>query len=209
MIGRDGNKQSAEQWTKEIEAATNAVVAENVTEENLTASEKPTSNLKGNGAELGRKTISTMDVRVLEGEKGLGSERTLGNGAPDTRALGNGAAILGAAEQVQEMAERDNGYGREYEPGISTVGEESRTEAEMRLAQDAENLWNENNPKGDSDARIVAKSQEEHGKAAAAEVGNFLAKKSFTVSDLVGWYSERQNAALLDMENPHPIGSRN
>lgn len=209
MIGRDGNKQSAEQWTEEIEAVTNAAVAKNAAEGGLSVGEKTADNLRVDGVELGRKAISTMDVRVPEGERGIGTEGSFGNDNPDTRALGNGAAILGAAERVQEMAERDNGYGGEYKPGVSTVGEESKTEMEMRLAQDAENLWNENNPRGDSDARIVAKSQEEHGKAAAAEVGNFLAKKSFMVSDLVGWYSERQNAALLDMENPHPIGSRN
>ncbi len=209
MIGRDGNKQSAEQWTEEIEAVTNAAVAKNAAEGGLSVGEKTADNLRMDGVELGRKAISTMDVRVPEGERGIGAEGSFGYDTSDTRALGNGAVILGAAERVQEMAERDNGYGGEYEPGVSTVGEESKTEVEMRLAQDAENLWNENNPKGDSDARIVAKSQEEHGKAAAAEVGNFLAKKSFMVSDLVGWYSERQNAALLDMENPHPIGSRN
>ena len=198
MIGRDGNRQDAQRLTEEIDAATNVATAANEmavqTEveaakagnlgagvlENLEGGASE-PNLDSTRAELGRKIISSADVEATET----------------------------AAEQVQMMAERDNGYGDEYQPGVSTVGEESEEQIKMRLAQEAQNRWNEDHPSESNSAKIVARSQEEHGKAAAKEVGSFLSKKGYEVNSLEKWYKERRNQALLDFENPHPIGSGN
>lgn len=216
MIGRDEGKKSAREMTAEIEAATNVSstdgdvgggVGGEVVQAGNSTSERPGSR------DLGRQAIFTPGVSVPKTEMNVPE---MGTGALETgvNATGSSGETMSAEqrydeERVTEIAEREDGYASEYEPGVSTVGEESKREIKERRAEDDENLRNENDPGRDSEAKIMARSQEERGSLVAQEVGGFLRRKDFAVSELEKLYREQRDKMLLDFENPRTIGGRN
>lgn len=223
MIGRDESKKRAQEVTAEIEAAT-SVAAEAAS---LASAETAQEQISMRNPVLGREAISSMQGRVpsdqnlatqwaerqvkydaeTESIKTPGADRELGRQAifgPEQPSFEQANANL-----VKEMAEQDNGYGNEYESGVSTVGEESRREQREHRAEDDENLRNEIDPKRDSEAKIMARSQEERGRLVASGAGRFLSRKNYLPSEMLSWYQEQRNAMLLDFENPRRLGDRN
>lgn len=183
--GQAGNLAQAENWADNQVAEDRRVIAED-----RRTMAQPGMN---QAAELGRSAIfsnAETNVGNLEG----------GNG---------GMAERRDEAKVEGVAERDNGYGTEYEPGVSTVGEASKLERRERAADDQENLRNEIDPKRDNEAKIMARSQEERGKAAARWSGELLRRRNFVVSEFISEFRKEQDGMLNDFEVPHPIGSRN
>lgn len=230
--------KNARELTAEIEAATNAnlgreaisnmlggVPAEQGQAENLAQAE----NWAANQATEDRRAIAedrrTMAQLGMNQTAELGrsaifsnAETTGGNLEGGDGGMASGSEMAGGnaglmerrdEAKVEGMAERDNGYGTEYEPGVSTVGEASKLERRERAADDRENLRNEIDPKRDNEAKIMAHSQEERGKAAARWSGELLRRRNFVVSEFISEFRKEQDGMLNDFEVPHPIGSRN
>lgn len=217
--------KNARELTAEIEAATNAnlgreaisnmpggVPAEQGQAGNLAQAE----NWAANQSVEDRRAIAE-DRRTMA-QPGMNQTAELGRSAIFSDAEttggnlegGNGGMLERRDEaKVEGMAERDNGYGTEYEPGVSTVGEASKLERRERAADDRENLRNEIDPKRDNEAKIMAHSQEERGKAAARWSGELLRRRNFVVSEFISEFRKEQDGMLNDFEVPHPIGSRN
>lgn len=89
------------------------------------------------------------------------------------------------------------------------VGDETPLQVQENLEAQAENLRNEEDPKRDFEARIVAKSEEELARVAMREVEKFTHKGVFSPADVVKMHRILGDRALSRMENPHPIGRGN
>ncbi len=89
------------------------------------------------------------------------------------------------------------------------VGDETPLQVQENLEAQAENLRNEENPKRDFEARIVAKSEEELARVAMRETEKFTHKGVFSPADVVKMHRILGDKALNSMENPHPIGRGN
>lgn len=184
-IGQD--RRTARELTEEIDRATDGAVAE-----------------MARDAQENQDIQDSQDVRALQG---LGRETAGG--------LGGKILTYGGTEQrrenerVYEMAEIDNGYGREMMPGVSQVGEESGRQIAEREAWDAENRRNEDNPKRDGEARIMARDQGGIARETAEQIEIQTRQRAFTVSDIEKMWLRASAAMREAYENPYKLGERN
>ncbi len=197
-IGQD--RQTARELTEEIDRATDGAVAEMAQNE-----ARSSQNAQmGRGMRENQDIQDAQDVRALQG---LGRETAGG--------LGGKILAYGGAEQqrenerVYEMAEIDNGYGREMMPGVSQVGEESGRQIAEREAWDAENRRNEDNPKRDGEARIMARDQGGIARETAEQIEIQTRQRAFTVSDIEKMWLRASAAMREAYENPYKLGERN
>lgn len=156
--------------------------------------------------EIDRATDGGVFERAAEESHELGRETAENLGG---KILAYGAEQQRKNERVYEMAEVDNGYGKEMMPGVSQVGEESGRQIAEREAWDAENRRNEDNPKRDYEAQIMARDQSGIARDMADRVEKITRQREFGVRDLE-MLRLRASASMREAyENPYKLGERN
>lgn len=215
-IGQD--LQTARELTEEIDRATDGAVAEmaqnevrNFQNARMNRGMREVQDMQGSrDAQMGRGMRENQDIQDAQDVRAL-----QGLGRETAGGLGGKILAYGGTEQqrenerVYEMAEIDNGYGREMMSGVSQVGEESGRQIAEREAWDAENRRNEDNPKRDDEARIMARDQGGIARETAEQIEIQTRQRTFTVSDIEKTWLRASAAMREAYENPYKLGERN
>lgn len=178
-----------------------------------------------NGSEMGQRTQSAREMtaeidratdvaanqqlKVQEGvsgrEIGRSQAGNFGNKVltynPDAQAELNN-------ERVHEMAEIDNGYGADGADNANVVGEESRLQSAERLAEDREDVANEQGLNGNYVKNIMDRNNKRITAETVAAVDKLISDNEYRPGQLDQLMSTARTKFLKDVFN-RILGSRN